>query len=224
MFYCETCRKERNWPDSFSQSSGKCEICGNRANCWDRPSSSLPPEPSINRSSGRYIVKDGKVITPAMQIQAVNALVGMIASPKPAPEEDDEMPTNKTLLERLREPCGKVTGHGEHCVKGYLCGDCQVKEEAAKEIERLKLSGVNATINLNDQYKAVLTATGARLRNEYYADIRKLYPSVAPALSIPGDVVTEHLWEMMRIYGPTLHNGMSEVPFEKNQIVSTFWD
>lgn len=42
MFYCEACRIKNGWPDSLSQSSGKCECCDTRANCWDRPSSSLP--------------------------------------------------------------------------------------------------------------------------------------------------------------------------------------
>lgn len=229
MFYCETCRLENNWPTSFGQSRGRCECCGDHTSCWDRPASSLPRPVTTNRPSGRYD-KNGKLISADLQIKAVNVLMGMIGIPKPAPEdeEDDSMSTNKTLLERLRTPCGKVTGHGDHCVKGYTCETCSLKALAALEIERLTKEGrersAGAAINLNDQFRATLTATGAKLRNEFYEDMRITYPSVAPKRNEAGDVVVEQLWEMMRIYGPAMFNGMGEVPFEKNQIVSTFWD
>lgn len=45
MFYCDDCRIKRNWPNSFIQSRGQCECCGESAVCWDRPSSSLPKGP-----------------------------------------------------------------------------------------------------------------------------------------------------------------------------------
>jgi len=45
MYYCEGCRIEANWPDSFCKSEGTCEICNKHAICWDRPSRSLPPWP-----------------------------------------------------------------------------------------------------------------------------------------------------------------------------------
>ena len=43
MFYCDTCKDQKDWPMSFSKSHGKCEICGNLAVCNDIPSKYLPP-------------------------------------------------------------------------------------------------------------------------------------------------------------------------------------
>lgn len=52
MFFCETCRVEREWPESMSQSRGKCEVCGNVAVCHDVWSGHLPvpapPPPDIS--------------------------------------------------------------------------------------------------------------------------------------------------------------------------------
>lgn len=42
MFYCEECRKERQWPEALMKSWGSCELCGETYECHDRPSSSLP--------------------------------------------------------------------------------------------------------------------------------------------------------------------------------------
>ena len=42
MFYCEPCRKERNWPDSIGKSYGRCEVCGETRSCNDRAASTLP--------------------------------------------------------------------------------------------------------------------------------------------------------------------------------------
>lgn len=42
MYYCENCRKEKNWPKSLVRSLGKCEICDDDALCYDMPSSRLP--------------------------------------------------------------------------------------------------------------------------------------------------------------------------------------
>lgn len=49
MFYCEDCRVKNDWPESFARSKGNCECCGDRADCFDTPSSRLPkkPEPEI---------------------------------------------------------------------------------------------------------------------------------------------------------------------------------
>lgn len=41
MFYCEDCRKERDWPESFVTSRGRCEMCEKSAVCYDWPSSAL---------------------------------------------------------------------------------------------------------------------------------------------------------------------------------------
>lgn len=42
MFYCDTCRKPRKWPQSLSRSNGLCEVCGKRATCHNVPSADLP--------------------------------------------------------------------------------------------------------------------------------------------------------------------------------------
>ena len=42
MFYCDECRKEKNWSESLTMSIGRCEICGNMRSCWDVKSSNLP--------------------------------------------------------------------------------------------------------------------------------------------------------------------------------------
>jgi hypothetical protein len=42
MFYCETCGKKNGWPESFVQSRGQCEMCGETAVCFDVPSKHLP--------------------------------------------------------------------------------------------------------------------------------------------------------------------------------------
>ncbi|MCK4800069.1 hypothetical protein KAS31_03765 [Candidatus Parcubacteria bacterium] len=45
MFYCEECRIKKGWPKSIVGSYGRCEICGKVAECYDRPSKSLPATP-----------------------------------------------------------------------------------------------------------------------------------------------------------------------------------
>lgn len=42
MFYCDDCRNERSWPESFSKSYGSCELCRKVANCNDVSSGALP--------------------------------------------------------------------------------------------------------------------------------------------------------------------------------------
>lgn len=46
MFFCEKCRKKRNWPDSIGKSYGRCEVCGQSTLCNDVPSCALPTPPS----------------------------------------------------------------------------------------------------------------------------------------------------------------------------------
>ena len=43
MFYCNNCRKERNWPESIVKSMGACEICETVTECHDKASKYLPP-------------------------------------------------------------------------------------------------------------------------------------------------------------------------------------
>lgn len=49
MFYCEPCRVKQQWPEGLTGSNGICEVCGERASCYDVPSSRLPdpPEPKF---------------------------------------------------------------------------------------------------------------------------------------------------------------------------------
>ncbi len=42
MFYCNKCAEKLGYPETIFKSVGNCEICGSRAECNDRPSSSLP--------------------------------------------------------------------------------------------------------------------------------------------------------------------------------------
>ena len=42
MFYCDPCRIDRNWPESFFQSRGSYELCGTYDYCHEVPSSKLP--------------------------------------------------------------------------------------------------------------------------------------------------------------------------------------
>lgn len=41
MFFCEKCKKEHNYPESMCKSYGICEICGEKAECYDVPSKFL---------------------------------------------------------------------------------------------------------------------------------------------------------------------------------------
>lgn len=45
MFYCEDCRKKRSWPASLGRSVGRCEVCEQKAVCFDMPSRLLPLPP-----------------------------------------------------------------------------------------------------------------------------------------------------------------------------------
>lgn len=42
MFYCAECAKKNNWPESFGQSYGSCEVCKKAALCNDVSASDLP--------------------------------------------------------------------------------------------------------------------------------------------------------------------------------------
>jgi hypothetical protein len=35
MFFCDKCRKEKEWPKGLMRSVGPCEICGKTAECHD---------------------------------------------------------------------------------------------------------------------------------------------------------------------------------------------
>lgn len=42
MFFCDTCAEKNKWPQSWSKSGGRCEVCGKTAVCNDIPSKELP--------------------------------------------------------------------------------------------------------------------------------------------------------------------------------------
>ena len=42
MFYCDQCAVKNSWCETVAKSVGKCEICGERRECNDRPSKLLP--------------------------------------------------------------------------------------------------------------------------------------------------------------------------------------
>lgn len=44
MFYCDACAEKRKWPKTWFKSEGQCEVCGNFANCNDKPSKELECE------------------------------------------------------------------------------------------------------------------------------------------------------------------------------------
>lgn len=56
MFFCEPCRKLRDWPESMSRSGGRCEICENSAVCYDVPSKFLPIP--TQRSLDQWLLDD----------------------------------------------------------------------------------------------------------------------------------------------------------------------
>jgi len=59
MFYCEECRKDRDWPKSITTSFGSCEICGETRICWDVASYLLPlpkvPDPKLTKSELKFL-------------------------------------------------------------------------------------------------------------------------------------------------------------------------
>jgi hypothetical protein len=54
MFYCEECRKERDWPESIAKSHGPCELCHKTAACHDMPSKYLPKSPQVIKEEQEY--------------------------------------------------------------------------------------------------------------------------------------------------------------------------
>ena len=42
MFYCTDCADQHEWPKTFFQSYGMCEMCDAHAPCHDMPASHLP--------------------------------------------------------------------------------------------------------------------------------------------------------------------------------------
>lgn len=119
MFYCEPCRVKKDWPESFSQSFGRCEICEKPAVCYDKASKFLPlpkPEPV------KVIVSEKKWngTGPARQKDRIDSFLELFTEAERASwaGRDNKPPTwvvlgvsyflgeepaNKELMRRLRE-------------------------------------------------------------------------------------------------------------------------
>jgi hypothetical protein len=75
-------------------------------------------------------------------------------------------------------------------------------------------------LNMNDQVRVTLTTYGAQVWNARYDGIN-IPAEHLPAPCAPGDEVKTQLWDLMQVFGPGIHMGMSEVPFLKNEIEVT---
>lgn len=55
MFYCNKCAEKYEYSETMSKSIGKCECCGEEAECNDRPSRLLPipKKQSNDKKNGR---------------------------------------------------------------------------------------------------------------------------------------------------------------------------
>ena len=82
---------------------------------------------------------------------------------------------------------------------------------------------METTINLNDRVKVTLTAKGAQIITEYYADMHKDYPLIPAKTFKEGDVLEEQLHYLMYMYGSSMYAGAENV-FVDNQITLTIKD
>jgi hypothetical protein len=82
-----------------------------------------------------------------------------------------------------------------------------------------------AAINLNIKCKVKLTPFGEKALKDYYCDylktVRLSTESLFESLHKPDEngYMNFQLWEMFMIFGSKIHMGMSEVPFEDNNIL-----
>ena len=82
---------------------------------------------------------------------------------------------------------------------------------------------METTINLNTKVKVTLTAKGAKIITDYYADIHKDYPLIPAKTFKDGDVLEEQLYYLMYMYGSSMYAGAENV-FVDNQITLTIAD
>src|SRR5688500_1051709 len=79
MFYCKPCGTDRGWPTDelllmLGGSYGNCEVCRNRRECFDIPSSRLPlppgtsPAPPWDWSGYRCFLTDGDGDRPGREV------------------------------------------------------------------------------------------------------------------------------------------------------------
>jgi hypothetical protein len=109
------------------------------------------------------------------------------------------------------QDCMECGGSGE-MFGGFYCDECNGSGKVAAPVQTEK------AINMNTMTTVTLTAFGANERNWHYAWMRDQFPDVAPAQSKAGDVLTEPLWELFKIFGRNMGPGMPEVPFKNNEI------
>jgi hypothetical protein len=69
-------------------------------------------------------------------------------------------------------------------------------------------------VNINSRCKVVLTEFGAKTYNEFHSQFKNYRPK---ELNVD-DVLEDSLWSLMRVFGPSIHLGMIEVPFKNNEI------
>ena len=76
---------------------------------------------------------------------------------------------------------------------------------------------METTINLNAHAKVTLTAKGAQIITEYYADMHKDYPLIPAKKFKAGDVLEEQLYYIMYMYGSSMFVG-AEAVFVNNEL------
>ena len=72
-------------------------------------------------------------------------------------------------------------------------------------------------ININEVVNFTLTETGAGILNKYYRQFN--HPIFTDKINHKiGDNLVMSLWTVMEIFGPHIHMGMVEVPFQSNSL------
>lgn len=78
-------------------------------------------------------------------------------------------------------------------------------------------------INMNDKVKVKLTESGREIYRAFMADVsaplEPYLPALDPNRDLDADGFSEfHFWEIMQVFGPKMHMGMTEMPFEENAL------
>ena len=78
-------------------------------------------------------------------------------------------------------------------------------------------------INMNDKVKVKLTEAGRETYRAFMTDVsaplEPYLPALDPSRDLDADGFSEfHFWEIMQVFGPRMHMGMTEMPFEENAI------
>ena len=82
---------------------------------------------------------------------------------------------------------------------------------------------METTLNLNTKVKVTLTAKGAKIITDYYADMHKDYHLIPAKKFKEGDVLEEQLHYVMYMYGSSMYAGAENV-FVENQMTLTIND